>query len=50
VLEALENKYAGPIDSMRVPAYLGWDLSEVIPVEREPNTWDELRSGVRRLI
>lgn len=43
VLEALEHMDSKPIDSARVVANLGWDLSEVIPVERERNTWDELK-------
>lgn len=43
VMEALENMHSKSIDSARVVAFLGWDLSEVIPVERERNTWDELK-------
>jgi hypothetical protein len=43
VMEALEHIDSVSIDSAWVVAHLGWDLSQVIPVERDHNTWDELK-------
>ena len=40
---AVEHMNSMSKDSARLVANLGWKLSEVIPVERERNTWDELK-------
>ena len=44
VLKALEQKESQPIDSAKIATYLGWNLSEVVPVDREENTWDGLKT------
>jgi len=43
VLEAIENKTETSIDSTKIATYLGWDLSQIIPVDREENTWDKFK-------
>jgi len=43
VLKTLELKDSQVIDSVRIATNIGWILSEVVPVEREENTWDKLR-------
>jgi len=44
VLKALEQKESRPIDSSKIATYLGWNLSEVVQVDREENTWDGLKT------
>jgi hypothetical protein len=43
VLKALELKDSKAIDSVRIATYIGWNLSEVVPIDREENTWDGLK-------
>jgi len=43
VIQALELKDSQPIDSVRIATSLGWNLSQVIPVDRGENTWDKLK-------
>ncbi|MCK5401792.1 MAG: hypothetical protein KAJ28_09165 [Flavobacteriaceae bacterium] len=43
VLKALELKDSKPIDSVRIATSLGWQLSQVIPVDRDENTWDKFK-------
>ena len=43
VLKALESKESQSMDSTKIANYLGLNLSEVIPVDREENTWDKLK-------
>ena len=43
VLKALEHKDSKIMDSVKIATYLGLDLSEVLPVDREENTWDGLK-------
>ena len=43
VLKSLELKDSQPIDSVRIATSLGWKLSQVIPVDRDENTWDKLK-------
>jgi len=43
VLKALEQKESHTMDSVKIAKYLGWDLSEVLPVDRQENTWDGLK-------
>ncbi|HMC01982.1 MAG TPA: DUF6090 family protein [Flavobacteriaceae bacterium] len=43
VLKAIEEKDSKVMDSAQIATYLAWDLSEVLPVDRTENTWDELK-------
>ncbi|MDU8885605.1 DUF6090 family protein [Yeosuana sp. MJ-SS3] len=43
VLKAIEQKDLQIMDSIKIATYLGWDLSEVLPVDRDENTWDGLK-------
>jgi len=43
VLKAIEQKENKTMDSISIAKKLGWDLSELIPVMRENNTWDDLK-------
>ena len=43
VLRALELKETAAIDSVTLTRRIGWDLSQIIPVERKENTWDGLK-------
>jgi hypothetical protein len=51
VLQSLELKDSQPIDSVRIATSLGWNLSQVIPVDRDENTWDKLKvEGIETFI
>lgn len=46
IMESVENnliKEFTSSDSLRVATQLGWTLSNVIPVDRNENTWDKLK-------
>jgi hypothetical protein len=43
VLEALEKNDLRNKDSVKIATYLGWNLSQIIPVDRDDNTWDKLK-------
>jgi hypothetical protein len=43
VLKAIEQKDLQVMDSIKIATYLGLDLSGVLPVDRDENTWDGLR-------
>ena len=43
VMKAKESKESGPIDSVKLATYLGWDLSQIIPVDRDENIWDKIK-------
>jgi hypothetical protein len=44
VLKALEQKESHTMDSVKIATYLGWNLSEMLPVDRQENTWDALKT------
>jgi hypothetical protein len=43
VLQAIDNNDSTTIDSTKIATYLGWNLSQIIPVDREENTWDKFK-------
>jgi hypothetical protein len=43
VMRALEQKDSIAIDSADITNKAGWELSLIIPVKREDNTWDDLK-------
>ena len=43
VLNAIEHGILTSEDSSRVATSIAWDISQIIPVERERSIWDELR-------
>jgi hypothetical protein len=43
VLEVFESKKPKVIDTIRIVSLIGWELTNVIPGERNENTWDGLR-------
>lgn len=43
ILESLDLKNMPSIDSIKISTNLGWKLSQVIPVDRDENTWDRLK-------
>jgi hypothetical protein len=43
VLKAMDLKDHSTKDSIKIATYLGWNLSQIIPVNREDNTWDKFR-------
>lgn len=51
VLKDLELKETIAIDSATLATKIGWELSQIIPVERKENTWDGLKvRGTETLI
>ena len=43
VLKAMDFKDHSTKDSIKIATYLGWNLSQIIPVNREDNTWDKFK-------
>ena len=43
VMQSLELRDSQPMDSVRIATNLGWNLSQVIQVDRDENTWDKLK-------
>jgi hypothetical protein len=43
VMQSLELRDSQPMDSVRIATSLGWNLSQVIQVDRDDNTWDKLK-------
>ena len=42
VLKALEQKESKAMDSIDITNKAGWELTQIIPMVREANTWDDL--------
>ena len=50
-LDALKSKKLTTSDSIALTGQIGWDISEIIPIERKENTWDALKvQGVETFI
>lgn len=51
VLNALELKETIKLDSATLATNIGWELTQIIPIERKENTWDGLKvRGTKTLI
>ena len=51
VMKAIEQKGRKAMDSADITKKAGWELSKIIPVDRENNTWDDLKvKGIEMFI
>jgi hypothetical protein len=51
ILEILENKESFTIDSARMVTNIAWVMSDLIPVARDENTWDDIKvQGIKTYV